>query len=111
MMMAIKAYSSVLGTWSEYYMAVSVLLFAFATIVCWAHYGRESLSYLTKKRAPTVIYLAVFCIFIFLGAVSAPAWAWLAADLALGVMTIINLAVIVPQSEEVKKETDAFFKK
>ena len=110
MMMAIKAYSSVLGTWSEYYMAVSVLLFAFATIVCWAHYGRESLSYLTKKRFPTVIYLAVFCIFIFLGAVSAPAWAWLAADLALGVMTIINLAVIVPQASEVKKETDRFFK-
>lgn len=110
MMMAIKAYSSVLGGWSEYYMAISVLLFAFATIVCWAHYGRESLSYLTQKRAPTVIYLSVFCIFIFLGAISAPAWAWLAADLALGVMTIINLAVIVPQSGEVKRETDRFFK-
>jgi hypothetical protein len=26
-------------------------------------------------------------------------------------MTIINLAVIVPQASEVKKETDAFFKK
>lgn len=111
MMMAIKAYSGVLGLWSEYYMTVSVLLFAFATIVCWAHYGRESLTYITQKKAPTVIYLIFFCIFIFIGAVSAPAWAWLAADLALGVMTIINLAVIVPQSGEVKKETDAFFKK
>ena len=43
MMMAIKAYSSVLGGWSEYYMCISVLLFAFATMVCWAHYGKESL--------------------------------------------------------------------
>ena len=111
MMMAIKAYSSVLGSWSEYYMAISVLLFAFATIVCWAHYGKESLSYITQKRAPTVIYLVIFCLFIFLGAVSAPSWAWLAADLALGIMTVINLAVIVPQASEVKKETDAFFKK
>lgn len=111
MMMAIKAYSSVLGGWSEYYMTVSVFLFAFATIVCWAHYGKESLSYITKKRAPTIIYLVIFCIFIFLGAVSAPSWAWLAADLALGIMTVINLAVIVPQASEVKKETDAFFKK
>ncbi len=111
MMMAIKSYSSVLGSWSEYYMAISVLLFAFATIVCWAHYGKESLSYITQKRAPTVIYLVIFCLFIFLGAVSAPSWAWLAADLALGIMTVINLAVIVPQASEVKKETDAFFKK
>ena len=110
MMMAIKAYSSVLGSWSEYYMALSVLLFAFATIVCWAHYGKESLSYITQKRAPTVIYLVIFCLFIFLGAISAPSWAWLAADLALGIMTVINLAVIVPQASEVKKETDAFFK-
>ena len=110
MMMAIKAYSSVLGSWSEYYMAISVLLFAFATIVCWAHYGKESLSYITQKRAPTVIYLVIFCLFIFLGAISAPSWAWLAADLALGIMTVINLAVIVPQASEVKKETDAFFK-
>lgn len=110
MMMAIKAYSSVLGTWSEYYMALSVLLFAFATIVCWAHYGKESLSYITQKRAPAVIYLVIFCLFIFLGAISAPSWAWLAADLALGIMTVINLAVIVPQASEVKKETDAFFK-
>jgi AGCS family alanine or glycine:cation symporter len=43
MMMTIKAYSSVLGGWSEYFMAVSVLLFAFATMICWAHYGKESI--------------------------------------------------------------------
>jgi AGCS family alanine or glycine:cation symporter len=92
-------------------MAISVLLFAFATIVCWAHYGKESIVYLTKKKAPVAVYIIVYCLFIFVGAVSAPAWAWLLADLALGVMTIINLAVIIPQSIEVKKETDAFFKK
>ncbi len=109
MMMAIKAYSSVLGNWSEYYMTISVFLFAFATIVCWAHYGKESISYLTKKKAPITVYILVYCLFIFIGAISTPSWSWLAADLALGVMTIINLAVIVPQSSEVKKETDIFF--
>jgi AGCS family alanine or glycine:cation symporter len=110
-MMAIKAYSSVLGGRAEYYMAISVLLFAFATMICWAHYGRESIGYLTKKKAPISAYILVYCLFIFIGAVSTPSWAWLTADIALGVMTIINLAVIVPQASEVKKETDAFFKK
>ena len=111
MMMAIKSYSYVLGGWSEYYMTISVFLFAFATIVCWAHYGKESIMYLTKKRTPVDIYILIYCLFIFIGAISAPSWAWLAADLALGVMTIINIAVILPQVGEVKKETDAFFKK
>jgi AGCS family alanine or glycine:cation symporter len=110
MMMAIKAYSSVLGSWSEYYMAISVLLFAFATIVCWAHYGKESIVYLTKKKLPITVYVILFSLFVFVGAITAPASAWLAADLALGIMTIINLAVIFLMSDEVKKQTDAFFK-
>ncbi len=109
MMMAIKAYSSVLGDWSEYYMTISVFLFAFATIVCWAHYGKESIVYLTKKRFPVMIYVILFSIFVFVGAITMPKSAWLAADLALGVMTMINLAVLFPMSGEVKKETDAFF--
>lgn len=111
MLMAIKAYSSVLGNWSEYYMSIAVFLFAFATIVCWAHYGKESIIYLTKKKLPVSLYVILFSLFVFIGAISAPESAWLAADIALGIMTIINLAVIVPQASEVKKETDAFFKK
>ena len=110
MMMAIKAYSSVLGGWSEHYMALSVFLFAFATIACWAHYGKESIAYLTSKKAPVTAYILAYCLFVFLGAISAPSWAWLLADLALGVMTIINIAVLLPQAVEVKKETDKFFK-
>jgi AGCS family alanine or glycine:cation symporter len=111
MMMAIKAYSSVLGTWSEYYMAISVLLFAFATVICWAHYGKESVIFLTKKKAYTNLYVIIYCLFIFIGAIATPDTAWLLADLALGIMTLINLAVILPQAGEVKDETDAFFKK
>lgn len=109
-MMAIKAYSTVLGGWSEYYMTISVFLFAFATMICWAHYGKESIAYLTKKKTPMILYVLVYCLFIFLGAISTPAWAWLTADLALGAMTVINILVILPQVGEVKKETDAFFK-
>ena len=110
MMMAIKAYSSVLGGWSEYYMAISILLFAFATIVCWAHYGKESLTFLTKRKAPITVYIVLYSIFVFVGALAAPRSAWLAADLALGIMTIINLAVLFFMSNEVKRETDRFFK-
>lgn len=110
MMMAIKAYSSVLGGWSEYYMAISILLFAFATVVCWAHYGKESLTFLTKRKAPITVYIVLYSIFVFVGALAAPRSAWLAADLALGIMTIINLAVLFFMSNEVKRETDRFFK-
>ena len=110
MMMAIKAFSSVLGSWSEYYMVVSVLLFAFATIVCWAHYGKESLVFVTKRRAPVGIYVLLYSLFAFVGALTAPKSAWLMADLALGVMTIINLLILFLMRKEIKQETDRFFK-
>ena len=109
MMMAIKSYSSVLGAWSEYYMAISVFLFAFATIVCWAHYGKESVIYLTKRRQLIAIYVILYSLFVFIGALTAPKSAWLAADIALGIMTIINLVVLFFMSDEVKHETDRFF--
>ena len=110
MMMAIKAFSSVLGTWSEYYMVVSVLLFAFATIVCWAHYGKESISFLTKRTSFSAIYVILYSLSVFVGALTAPKSAWLMADLALGTMTIINLVILFLMRKEIKQETDRFFK-
>lgn len=108
MMMAIRSFSTVLGRWSEYYMCISVLLFAFATMVCWAHYGKESVRYITKSRSAQVVYILAFCVFIFLGAVAAPSYAWLFADLAIGVMTLINLPVLFLMRREVVCETAQF---
>ena len=44
------------------------------------------------------------------GSVGAPALAWGLADLALGSMTLINLAVICPMHSEVAHETDIYIK-
>jgi AGCS family alanine or glycine:cation symporter len=90
-------------------MAIAVFLFAFATMICWAHYGKESIIYLTKKKMPVKVYILIYCIFIFVGAISAPQWAWLAADLAIGSMTMINLPILFISSGEVVKETNSFF--
>ena len=111
MMMAVKAYSLVLGEWSEYYMCISVLFFAFATMVCWAHYGKESLRAITKRRGAVAGFIVVFCLFVFLGSVAAPAIAWLLADLSIGIMTIINLPILCINSREIRIETDRLFGK
>ena len=111
MMMAIKSFSVVLGPWSEYYMCLSVFLFAFATMICWAHYGKESLLYITKRNGLQIAYIIVFCLFVVVGAISAPDGVWLAADLAIGVMTIINIPVLMASFGEVREETTRFLKK
>ncbi len=109
MMMTVSAFSAALGGWAGGAVAVSVLLFAFATMICWAHYGKESLRYFSRNKRLSLAYSFAFCAFAFIGAISAPDSIWGIADLALGVMTVINVAVICLMSREVVEETERYF--
>lgn len=111
-MMTVKAYSSVLGKNAEYFLCMAVLLFAYATVICWAHYGMECINYMFKgKKRATDIYAVAFCIAAFLGAVIAPETVWGIADLSMGSMTIINVAVICFMSGEVRELTAQYFRR
>ena len=109
-MMTLRAYSAVLGGWSEYVMGVMVLFFGFATVICWAHYGMECVGYLSRRRGWRRAFIAAYGVAVLLGAVVAPDAVWSVADFALGAMTIINLAVICRMSGEVKMETESYVK-
>lgn len=105
-MMTMKAYSFVLGQWSEYVMCVMVLFFGFATVICWGHYGIECVEYLAKhRRGWRRAFIALYGVAVLAGALSAPERTWDVADFALGVMTLINLSVICPMSGEVARQT------
>ena len=110
MMLTMKSYSSVLGGWSEYIMCAMVLFFAFATVICWAHYGLECVRYLNQKKLWKYGFVAAYAAAMLYGSVSAPEVVWDAADLALGAMTAINLAVICPMSGEVVRETENYIR-
>ncbi len=106
-MMTLKAYSLVLGRWSEYVMCIMVLFFGFATVVCWGHYGIECVEYLARRRRRgwRRAFIVIYGVAVLAGALSAPERVWDVADFALGVMTLINLAVICPMSGEVARQT------
>lgn len=104
-MMTLRAYSAVLGGWAEYVMCVMVLFFGFATVICWGHYGLECVAYLTSRRPARWLFIAVYGAAVLLGAVSEPGPLWDVADLAIGLMTLINLAAVCPMAGEVARET------
>lgn len=110
-MMTISAYSAVLGGWAGALLAISVLLFGYATVVCWAHYGVECVRYLFDNKNAVYIFEAIYCLFIAAGSVIAPNDIWTISDLALGLMTLINVPVLCAMSREVKVETDGFLKR
>ncbi len=108
-MMTIGAYSNVLGDFAEYFLTISVLFFAFATVICWAHYGMESVMYLNKSKIVLKIFIIIYSFSVFLGAVISSDIIWEVADFAIGAMTVINVIVICLMSREVKMETDYYY--
>lgn len=111
MMLALRAYSSILGDWAGYFLCISVLVFGISTVICWAHYGKESLRFLSRVEFSQKIYICIYTICVFLGSVFTPTFAWSLADFAIGGMTVINLLSLFLMRREVKYETDKYFEK
>ncbi|MBE6595235.1 MAG: alanine:cation symporter family protein [Ruminococcaceae bacterium] len=106
--LAISAFRAVLGDVAEPLLALSVALFAFATVLCWAHYGVESLGYLLGQRRAKRLLLPAVAAAVVGGAVCAPGLVWNATDLVLGLMTLLNLTALLLLRGSVRAETRAF---
>ena len=109
MMMTVNAYTSLLGDFSGYFIAVAVLLFALATVLCWAHYGIVSVRYLTKRRFLVPVFIAIYSAAVCIGSVLSSDVIWDGADFSIGAMTVINVIILVKLSGEVKRETESYF--
>lgn len=87
----INAFEHWLGSFGKYAVEVLAILFAFATVICQYFYGIESISYISKKKSFKSIFSFIFLSVLLIGSVI-PMWLmWEISDLALAVMTLINL--------------------
>lgn len=88
------AFSAVLGPAGGGLVALSLLLFAFSSILGWSYYGQQALEFLSPK-APLSLYRALFLLCTLAGAVWEPAAAWLLTDLCNALMALPNLAALL----------------
>ena len=109
MEITLGAYSSLLGNAAGYFIAFSVLLFGLATVLCWGYYGVSSAEYLAGNGKRSRAFIFVYAASVVLGSVLASDVIWESADLAIGVMSVINLTALFIMSDEVKRETVAYF--
>lgn len=99
--LTLEAFSSLTGEWVYGVLAVSVLLFAYATILAQLYYGFIAIGYLTKARLPRMAYLAVSVCCTFLGAVIHVDIMWALADFVVCGMTVINIVVLLLLRKEI----------
>ena len=86
------------------FIAVSIALFAFSTILGWSHYGTKACEYLLGEKR-TIPYRILFVLLVFGGAVMGDNLAWDLADTFNGLMMIPNLIGVIALSGLVAKIT------
>lgn len=101
------AFQSVFGTAGSMILAVSVVLFAYSTILGWAYYGEKCVEYLFGKKAIR-FYQLVFIVMVAVGAQAKLNIAWTFSDIANGLMAIPNLIGLIGLSGVVVAETRKF---
>ncbi len=110
-LMVFASFEYSLGEVSKLPLAISIFLFAFATIVCWGYYGEECIRFLSKKTVIKKAYYACYVLFVVLGSFIVLDTVWEIADFAVGGMTVMNLYILGKMSREIADETRGYFER
>lgn len=104
------AFSTVFGRFGSLFVAVSIVLFAFATIVGWSFYGERSIEYLSSgSRKSIPIYKAAYVVAVAFGCVMDLRLVWSISDTFNGLMAIPNLIALLLLSSQVVAITKEYF--
>ena len=106
----IKAFDDGLAFAYSGYMVIFILfLFAFTTMLTWAHCGRRAVEYFTDNKTCMNLYIIIYLLVIPVGVYSSVTFVWTAADIALNCMLLINLFAVVKLSPQIFARVTKFF--
>ena len=98
------AFSATFGPWGGPFVAASLLLFAFSSLLGWSYYGERGLGYLTGSGRWTPVYRAVFLACVVAGSVGDVGSVWQVADICNGAMAAPNLLALLLLSHQALDE-------
>ncbi|HFI0960388.1 TPA: alanine/glycine:cation symporter family protein [Streptococcus suis] len=104
------AFASVFGQPGAIALTLSLVLFAYTTILGWSYYGERCIEFLfgTKSILP---YRLVFVAMVALGGFLKLDLIWTIADIVNGLMALPNLIALLALSPVIIKETRQYFRK
>ena len=100
------AFGSVLGPGGRGIVSLSLVLFAFSSILGWSCYGSQALRFLFRRDVPA--YRAVFLGCIVLGAVADASQVWRLVDLCNALLALPNLLGLLVLAPEAVHLLEAF---
>lgn len=98
------------GTQGHWIVAISLVFFAFSTVLGWAYYGERCIERLAGLKA-VAVYRIVFAVVLFVGCISSIEVAWVLADISNALMAIPNLIGLVLASGLIARETRDYLRR
>ncbi|MCI7678519.1 MAG: sodium:alanine symporter family protein [Streptococcus orisratti] len=102
------AFATVFGNFGVFALTISLVLFAFTTILGWGYYGERCFEFLFGTHAIPV-YRLIFVLMVALGGFLKLELIWVLADIVNGLMAIPNLVALLGLSPIIIKETKRYF--
>ncbi|UJF24012.1 alanine:cation symporter family protein [Suttonella sp. R2A3] len=93
-----NALSSFIGSWGAHYISIALFFFAFTSVLGNYSYGESNIAYIAGERnanVAVIIFRFLVLGVVYLGSVADLSQVWAYADLAMGMMAVINLIAIL----------------
>ena len=88
------ALSNEIGSFGSIYVAISILFFAYSSIIGNYYYGEANVRYITNNKMVMTIFRVLSGGMVLFGSLASHDLAWSLADICMGLMTICNLIAI-----------------
>ena len=90
-----------LGSFGVVFIALILWLFSFSTFIGILFYARSNVAYLFGDNwLSQTAYKVLALVMLFIGGLAAYTFVWDLGDVGIGLMTVFNIAVILPMSRE-----------
>ena len=89
-----KSVAGQLGEWTNFFMTVIVLFFAFSSIIGNYFYGEMNMPFISKSKYAMPIFRVFVVVMVFVGSIASLSLVWDLADLFMALMAIVNLVAI-----------------
>ena len=91
-----------LGRFGVIFIALTLFLFSFSTFLGILFYARSNVAYLFgDKWIWQTLYKIVALIMLFIGGIATYTFVWDLGDVGIGLMTVFNIFILYPMSQEV----------
>lgn len=89
-----------IGWLSGPFTVITVSLFSFSTILGITYYGKKAISYISESTKVVTGFNLLIVAMVFLGGAKENYLVWSLADFGLGIMTLLNLWIMIPHGGE-----------